>query len=326
MKKKVTNEVINLYKSMDTKCPTLAKTGRNLSYLAASGQLDPVYGRENFVKQIGQAMLRHSKPNVLLVGQPGCGKTAIAEAFAMWLADRRIERGIKCRTMEAQYNEDMETYRELSEKNPDIPAPAKPKFPEMERYTEWVVYDLPLNSLVSGTKYRGDFEEKVEAIIQETAKNPNVIVFIDEMHMMAGLGKAEGSMSADQALKPALARGQIRVIGATTCKELDLLKGDGALMRRFSLLDIPVLSGEVAAEVATNILADYCKIHKVKTKVDAKELLAKCDYFIENGVFPNHFIDVVDTTLASAVFDGKKSVEMSNFNETLSAMTGLIIL
>ena len=323
------SEIIGVYKAADKKVPTIAANGRNLSYLAATGKLDPVYGRDEIVKSIEKMMLRHSKPNVLLIGKAGVGKTSIAEAVAQHLANKRIERAEKIKEMHEAYQRECAAYEELNEEYPDElhEMPKEPEYPATYPYMEWVVYELCLNTVVSGTQYRGQCEEKIQNIIQEAEENKNVILFIDEIHMLMGLGgsREDRTATADQAFKPALARGQIRVIGATTTDEIKHLEKDKAMMRRFSRIDVEPLDGSVASDIAGNILSNYCKVHKVKTSVDAKELLAKCDYFLE-GIFPNHFIDVIDETLAGAVYDGKKSVDMTDFNATLSRMTGNIIL
>lgn len=323
------SEVIEIYKAVDKTVPTIAANGRNLSALAAQGKLDPVYGRDAVVQSIEKMMLRHSKPNVLLIGKAGVGKTSIAEAVAQHLANKRIERAEKIRELHDAYARECAAYDELNEEYPHElhEMPKEPKYPATYPYMEWVVYELCLNTVVSGTIYRGQCEEKIQNIIREAESNKNVILFIDEIHMLMGLGgcSEDRTATADQAFKPALARGQIRVIGATTSDEIKHLEKDKAMMRRFSRIDVEPLGGSLASEIAGNILDNYCKVHKVKTSVDAKELLAKCDYFLE-GIFPNHFIDVIDETLASAVYDGKKSVNMTDFNATLSRMTGNIIL
>lgn len=318
------SEIIEIYRAVDKAVPTIAANGRNLSALAAQGKLDPVYGRDAIVQSIEKMMLRHSKPNVLLIGKAGVGKTSIAEAVAQHLANKRIERAEKIKELHDAYVRECAAHYETNEPHE---MPKEPKYPATYPYMEWVVYELCLNTVVSGTMYRGQCEEKIQNIIREAENNKNVILFIDEIHMLMGLGggSEDKTATADQAFKPALARGQIRVIGATTSDEIKHLEKDKAMMRRFSRIDVEPLGGSLASEIASNILDNYCKVHKVKTSVDAKELLAKCDYFLE-GIFPNHFIDVIDETLAGAVYDGKKSVDMTDFNATLSRMTGNIIL
>lgn len=174
----------------------LSKYSRNLNLLALNGELAMTYGREKEVTEISTILLRRTKPNPLLIGVAGCGKTAIVEELARKFVNERLTTG-----------------------NPHTP----------------VIYDLSLNSLVSGARYRGDFEERLQAVMETVKKNKDIIVFIDEIHSLNSIGNAEGAISAGQILKPSLARGEIRCIGATTIDEYkEYIATDKALTRRFS--------------------------------------------------------------------------------------------
>lgn len=197
----------------------LSKYSRNLNLLALNGELAMTYGREKEVTEISTILLRRTKPNPLLIGVAGCGKTAIVEELARQLVNERLTTG-----------------------NPHTP----------------VIYDLSLNSLVSGARYRGDFEERLQAVMETVKKNKDIIVFIDEIHSLNSIGNAEGAISAGQILKPSLARGEIRCIGATTIDEYkEYIATDKALTRRFSVVNVSPISGTARENCVTNILSEY---------------------------------------------------------------------
>lgn len=282
-------------------CPTLAKYSRNLNLLALQNKIDKVYGRDTQIQQIMRIMLRKTKSNVILTGLAGCGKTAIAEGLAYEIATSRVEHI-------AKYYDNITAIPELL-------------------FGDYVIYDLSMNSLLSGSKYRGDFEEKVEHILKEISQHPNIIVFIDEIHQINDIGNAEGATSMGQILKPALARGDIRVIGATTTEEYKYIKRDKALARRFCEIVIPELIGETALKCFENIILDYGKYHKVNTeKIDCKVIMETVAHTMPKSVFPNNVIDIIDETFASARFDGKENVTMEDINKTISRITGYLVI
>ena len=219
---------------------------------------------------------------------------------------------------------------EQSEQPSSTSEPKRPekKEPPAPWLSNCVVFDLSLTALTGGTRYRGDFEEKVNNLLAECRKHPNIILFIDEIHQMNKLGDGvEGGATMGQVLKPALARAEIRVIGATTTEESRFLKADKALARRFTEVELQPLRDEAATMTAKGIMETYLKLHGVSApNVSSAFLLDKINAFLPNTVFPDNFINVVDETLASAVFDGLTEVEDSHFNATLSRLAGVVIV
>ena len=330
---KAKKEIMSYYTSIDKANPNLAKYSRNLNLLYMQGKLDPCYHRDVPITAIQKILLRKNKANVLLTGAAGCGKTAIAEGLAAIIAERNIAYTAECIEVKDTYKRlykawekkwcDSET-GEVSADAPPAPTYAEPHKPFL---CDCVIYDLSLNALVSGTKYRGEFEENVQAILNECKQYKEVILFIDEIHQIVKTGGSDGSEGLAQILKPALARNDIRVIGATTTDETKLMTGDKALMRRFCEVAIQPLAGVAAMETAEKILADYCQYHKVVCPtVSADELLQKTQYFLPNTVFPDNFINIVDETLAGAVFDGLKEIDITHFNATIGRMANVIIV
>lgn len=312
----------NFYSSVDGKCPTIARYSRNLSLCYLDGKLGPCYHREEIITVIQKLLLRKSKPNVLLTGVAGCGKTAIAEGLAAVITEGRLQYAKNWEKADRAYRRALEKWTKEGQKGeaPVFTPPVKPPL------CDHVLYDLSLNALVSGAKYRGDFEDRMEALLRESKANPKVILFVDEVHQIDSVGRAEGCSSAAQILKPALARDEVRLIGATTDEEKEQLLRDKAFARRFSQLEIPMLTGAAALETAEGILAHYSACHKVTTKVPAAQLLEQIRYYLPETVFPDNFINVVDETMAGAVFDREASVGMTQFMETLSRMSGHVIL
>lgn len=282
-------------------CSVLSKYSRNLNLLALQNKIDKVYGRDTQIQQIMRIMLRKTKSNVVLTGLAGCGKTAIAEGLAYEIATSRVEHVAK------HYDD-------------TTPAPDL-------LFGNYIIYDLSMNSLLSGSKYRGDFEEKMQNILNEISEHPNIIVFIDEIHQINEIGNSEGATSMGQILKPALARGDIRIIGATTTEEYKYIKKDKALARRFCEIIIPELTGETALKCFENIVLDYGEYHKVKTeKIDCKTIMKTIAHTMPKSVFPNNVIDIIDETFASARFDGKEIVTMEDINKTISRITGYLVI
>ncbi len=333
-RKEAVKRILTYIDKVEAKCPKLTSTGRNLTRMAVEGKLDEVYGRDNTVVSIQKVLMRKSKANVLLTGVAGCGKTAIAERLAKVLMERTINYCIEDDKAKDEYSKARKTWIENAEVDIDGNYTAEalanePKKVEIKQphQSQIVLFELSLTSLTAGTRYRGDMEEKVQEIIEECRKNPDVVVFIDEIHQIVSAGRSDNSDNAAQMFKPALARKDMRVIGATTTEEAKYIWEDKALARRFNEIKIAPLFGDVARETATHILADYSKYHGVEANVDmTSEILAKLQMFLPKSVFPDNFINVIDETLAGAKFDGLTKVDMTHFNATLSRMAGVIIV
>lgn len=312
-------------------CPTLEKVGRNLTLMYLDGKLDPCYHRDVPITSIQKILLRKSKPNVLLTGPAGCGKTAIAEGVAAVLAERAIKQTERELIAEEAYKKAWRAWdkaRDLAWENNEPftdPEPIRTEVPKVF-LSDCVVYDLPLTALIGGTKYRGDLEERIGELLNECRKYPNIVLFIDEIHQIVSAGHSEGSEGVAQMLKPALSRCDIRVIGATTTDEAKLLMKDKALARRFNEVEIAPLCGNAALETAGSILADYAKHHGIRYETDVELIMANLATFLPKSVFPDNFINVVDETLAGCKFDGKECASTADFNATLSRMAGVVIV
>jgi ATP-dependent Clp protease ATP-binding subunit ClpA len=323
---------LNQAKAVSRNCPTLNMAGRNLTAMYLEGKLDEVYNRDTYTANIQKILLRKSKANVLLTGPAGCGKTAIAERLAGVLAHRAIEQTAKEIKAEQNYDSAMKAYRRAQDKAWDDGEEFNMPFPEKEEVpknilSNIVLFELSLTALVSGTRYRGDFEERVQKILDECKQYPNLILFIDEIHQIVKTGGSDGSEGMAQMLKPALARKDICVIGATTTEEAEFIWKDKALARRFNEVKVAPLHGKSANETAEKILNDYAKFHNIAISAECvNEILSKLSTFLPQTVFPDNFINVVDETLAGARFDGLTEVDMSHFNAVLSRMAGVVIL
>jgi ATP-dependent Clp protease ATP-binding subunit ClpC len=236
--------------------PILDNFSRDLNKLAEEGKIDPVIGRDKEVKRIAQILSRKKKNNVVVVGDAGVGKSALVEKLALL-----IVKG-ECPT-------------NLLEKR---------------------IMSLDLTSLVAGTKYRGQFEERIKAILNELQHEPNVIVFIDELHTMIGAGNASGSMDAANILKPALARGEIQCIGATTFDEFKKhIEKDSALVRRFQKIILKEPTHEETIQILDNLKDSYESYHKVHYEDGVVDTIVKlCGRFITDRQFPDKAIDVLD--------------------------------
>lgn len=312
-------------------CPTLEQVGRNLTLAYMDGKLDPCYHRDAPITSIQKILLRKSKPNVLLTGPAGCGKTAIAEGVAAVLAERAIKQTEQELIAEEALEKAWEAWDKARDKawcankNFTDPKPVRTEVPKAF-LSDCVVYDLPLSALVSGTRYRGDLEERINNILAECRKYPNIILFIDEIHQIMASGRCEDGEGVAQMLKPALSRCDVRVIGATTTDEAKLIMKDKALARRFNEVEIAPLCGNAAMETADGILADYAKHHGIQYDTDVKLIMANIATFLPKSVFPDNFINVVDETLAGCKFDGKECATTADFNATLSRMAGVVIV
>lgn len=239
-----------------TKTPVLDNFGRDLTKLAEEGKLDPIVGREKEIERVAQILSRRKKNNPVLIGEPGVGKTAIAEGLALRIVKRKVSRVL---------------------------------------YDKRVIA-LDLAALVAGTKYRGQFEERMKAVMNELEKTPNVILFIDELHTIVGAGGASGSLDASNMLKPALARGEVQAIGATTLNEYrQFIEKDGALERRFQKIMIDPTTPEETIEILNRIKAKYEKHHSVSYSDEAILGCVKLtDRYITDRFLPDKAIDALD--------------------------------
>ncbi|MDQ6901914.1 MAG: ATP-dependent Clp protease ATP-binding subunit [Bacteroidota bacterium] len=239
-----------------SKTPVLDNFGRDITRLAEMGTLDPIVGRETEIERVSQILSRRKKNNPILIGEPGVGKTAIVEGLALRIIQRKVS-------------------RVLFDKR---------------------VVSLDLAALVAGTKYRGQFEERMKAIMNELEKNRDVILFIDEIHTIVGAGGASGSLDASNIFKPALARGELQCIGASTLDEYRMyIEKDGALDRRFQKVMVEQPSVEETIEILTNIKSKYEDYHNVTYSVDAIDACVKLsDRYMTDRLLPDKAIDVLD--------------------------------
>lgn len=236
--------------------PVLDNFGIDITRAAEEGRLDPIVGREREIERLAQILSRRKKNNPVLIGEPGVGKSAIAEGLALRIIDKKVS-------------------RVLFDKR---------------------VVTLDLASIVAGTKYRGQFEERIKAILNELSKNPNIILFIDEIHTIVGAGGATGSLDAANMLKPALARGEIQCIGATTLDEYrQHIEKDGALERRFQKVMIEPTSVDETIEILNNIKEKYEDHHNVSFTGEAIEACVKLtERYISDRHLPDKAIDALD--------------------------------
>jgi ATP-dependent Clp protease ATP-binding subunit ClpC len=239
-----------------SKTPVLDNFGRDLTKLAEEGKLDPIVGREREIQRVAQVLSRRKKNNPVLIGEPGVGKTAIAEGLALRIIQRKVSRIL---------------------------------------YDKRIV-TLDLAALVAGTKYRGQFEERMKAVMNELEKSPDVILFIDELHTLVGAGGASGSLDASNMFKPALARGEIQCIGATTLDEYrQYIEKDGALDRRFQKIMVDPATPEETRDILKNIQDRYEEHHNVRYSEESLELAVRLsDRYITDRHLPDKAIDVMD--------------------------------
>ena len=236
--------------------PVLKKYGRNLNQMAQESQMDPVIGREKEIQRVIQILSRRTKNNPILLGEPGVGKTAIAEGLAQRIADG------------------------------DVPYMLQDK----------VVISLSMASLVAGAKYRGEFEERLKSVIEEIRRLGNIILFIDEMHTLVGAGAAEGALDAANILKPALSRGEIQIIGATTLDEYKkYLEKDAALSRRFQTIMLEEPSQEDAVKILLGLRSKYEEFHRAVIQDEAVEAAVQLSHrYITDRFLPDKAIDLMD--------------------------------
>ena len=246
----------------DVKTPALRAFGRDLTELAKKGELDPVIGRRNEIERVIQVLCRRTKNNPVLIGEAGVGKTAIAEGLAQEIASGNV--------------------------------------PELLRDKRVVTLDLAL--MVAGTKYRGQFEERIKAVMDEIRRSKNVILFIDELHTIVGAGSAEGAMDASNIIKPALSRGELQCVGATTMNEYrKYIEKDAALERRFQTVKVDAPTIEEAIEILKGLRPKYEAHHKAKLTDEALETAVKfSERYITGRFLPDKAIDVMDEAGARA--------------------------
>ncbi|AEE53002.1 ATP-dependent Clp protease ATP-binding subunit [Haliscomenobacter hydrossis] len=239
-----------------SRTPVLDNFGRDITKLAEEGKLDPIIGRENEIERVSQILSRRKKNNPILIGEPGVGKTAIVEGLALRIMQRKVSRTL---------------------------------------FNKRIVM-LDLAALVAGTKYRGQFEERMKAIMNELEKSRDVILFIDEIHTIVGAGGATGSLDASNIFKPALARGELQCIGASTLDEYrQHIEKDGALDRRFQKVMVDPPSAEEAIHILHNIKSKYEEFHNVIYDDDAiKACVRLSDRYITDRFLPDKAIDVLD--------------------------------
>lgn len=320
---KAQERALKYAKGIEKDCPELAKCSRNLTAMYLEGKLDEVYHRDATIANIQKILLRKSKANVLLTGPAGCGKTAIAERLAAVLTNRLVDYAKTLNECDAEYDKAVRAYAEYTN---NAPRPEKEE-PPMPWLSNCIVFDLSLTALVSGTQYRGQYEEKINNLLAECRKHPNIVLFIDEIHQIVRAGKSEGGEGAAQMLKPALARRDICVVGATTTDEAKYIWEDKALARRFNEVKVNPLVGNAAHSTAEGILQDYAKYHEIEAPTaDVPQIMNLLETFLPHTVFPDNFINVIDETLAGAKFDGHSIVDMTHYKATLSRMAGVVIV
>ena len=246
----------------EMKTPALRMFGRDLTELARKGELDPVVGRQNEIERVIQILCRRTKNNPVLLGEAGVGKTAIVEGLAQEVAKGNV--------------------------------------PEILRDKRVVTLDLAL--MVAGTKYRGQFEERIKAVMDEIKRSKNVILFVDELHTIVGAGSAEGAMDASNIIKPALSRGELQVVGATTMNEYrKYIEKDAALERRFQTIIVEPPTVEQTVEILKGLRPKYEEHHRAKFSDEALSAASRLsDRYITGRFLPDKAIDVVDEAGARA--------------------------
>ena len=248
--------------------PTLDKLARDMTQMARDGKLDPVIGRNNELRRVEQILSRRTKNNPVLIGEPGVGKTAIAEELARRMANNEVP-------------EDLAQKRLMM---------------------------LDMGSLVAGTKYRGEFEDRLKKVIDEIQKDGHVILFIDELHTLIGAGGAEGAIDASNILKPALARGDLQTIGATTLDEYQkYIESDAALERRFATVQIEEPTENIALQILNGLRPKYEEHHHVKIDDDAlKQAVKLSSRYITDRYLPDKAIDLIDEASSMVRIDAEE--------------------
>lgn len=270
--------------SQSGKTPVLDSFGYDLTKAAMEDKLDPVVGREKEIERLAQILGRRKKNNPVLIGEPGVGKSAIAEGLAIRIAKKEVSRVLIGKR----------------------------------------VVSLDIGSIVAGTKYRGQFEERMKAILNELGKNPNIILFIDEMHTLVGAGGAAGSLDAANMLKPALARGEIQCIGATTLDEFrQFIEKDGALERRFQKVIVEATNYDQTLDILEKIKERYQKHHNVVYSDEAiKACISLSHRYITDRCLPDKAIDIMDEAGSRVHL---KNIKVSKKIQTLEKALEIIV-
>tara|TARA_R110000772_G_scaffold43995_1_gene101186 strand:+ start:10474 stop:12609 length:2136 start_codon:yes stop_codon:yes gene_type:complete len=276
-----------------SRTPFIDQFGRNISKLAEEGKIDPIIGRDKEIERVSQILSRRKKNNPILIGEPGVGKTAIADGLALRIKEKRVSRTL--------FNKK--------------------------------IISLDLGSLVAGTKYRGQFEERMKAIIDEITKNEDIILFIDEIHTIVGAGGASGSLDAANMIKPALSRGDLQCIGATTLNEFrEHIEKDGALVRRFQKVMIEPTSVEDTLKILKAIKNVYEDHHNVRYTDEALEsCISLTNRYITDRHLPDKAIDALDESgsrvnishidVPEEITKLEAKIELVNVNKTKSVKT-----
>ena len=264
----------------NSKTPVLDNFGRNLTKLAEEGKLDPVYGRQQEVKRVAQILTRRTKNNPIIIGSSGVGKTSIAMLLAQMIADKSAPRSL--------HNKQ--------------------------------IIEVDMGSIVSGTKFRGQFEERIKAIIQEVTSNPSIILFIDEIHTIIGAGGASGSLDAANMIKPSLTRGDFQIIGSTTLDEYRMhIEKDPALDRRFQKVVLEPTSIEDTIKILNSIKDRYEDHHKVSYTEEAINACVKLtDRYINDRYLPDKAIDVLDEVGSKIHLELKAPSDIKNLEDKLN--------
>ena len=275
---------IGASKAAQGKTPVLDSFGFDLTKAAMEDKLDPVVGREKEIERLAQILGRRKKNNPVLIGEPGVGKSAIAEGLAIRIAKKNVSRVLLDKRL----------------------------------------VSLDIGSIVAGTKYRGQFEERMKAILNELSKNPHIILFIDEMHTLVGAGGAAGSLDAANMLKPALARGEIQCIGATTLDEFrQFIEKDGALERRFQKVIVEATNFEQTLDILQNIKERYQKHHNVVYSDEAiKACISLSQRYITDRCLPDKAIDIMDEAGSRVHL---KNIKVSKRIQTLEKALEIIV-
>ena len=273
-------------KSKDVKTPALKAFGRDLTEIARNGEMDPVVGREKEIRRVTQILCRRTKNNPVLIGEAGVGKTAIVEGLAQQIASGMVP----------------------------------------ENLVDKRVVTLDLALMVAGTKYRGQFEERIKAVMDELKKSKNIIIFIDELHTIVGAGAAEGAMDASNIFKPALSRGELQCIGATTLAEYrKYIEKDSALDRRFQSVKVEAPSVEDTILILKGIRPKYEEHHNVRFTDKALEAAAKLtDRYVTGKHLPDKAIDAIDEAGARSRMESlKRPPEIENLSDEIKEICAL---
>ncbi len=275
----------NKYSQNRKEYKNLEKYSKNLTKIAYLTPFDPCIGRENEINRIIEVLLRRKKNNPCLVGLAGVGKTAIIEGIANMIATKKVP-------------------KEMQNKE---------------------IYSLDLTSLIAGTKYRGDFEDRLKSVIDEISQEEDIILFIDEIHIISAAGGAEGAIDAANILKPALARGKIQLIGATTQDEYTkIIEKDSALERRFSKVIVNEPSDEVVIKILQGLKHSYESYHGITIEDRAiNTIVSLSKRYITQRYMPDKAVDLLDESCAKAKIEGLKEVDESCIAKAISAQTGI---